>query len=317
MAGPGLAALALAACAGGASRTDVAVRVGSATVSRGAVEHWSAMVARESAERGESQSRLALHTLIVMQWIIREAAQRGLAISNREVERRMSSGGRGAVADATKWSGRRLGDLKLEATAELAAQGLREYVERQERAASHVPFAQVLRYWRNSPQFVHRERRTLNFIESLPSLSAGRRLKREIREGKRSLASVSIRETREPWRDPPAPGEANGIIHTAIFHAPLRVLEGPLPWNGVYAMFEVIHVAPPSRRPLSQVRSSIEVKLAGEARRRVRAAFVAAWRARWHELTDCRPGFVIGLCRQYRGHISNALEPFAVPAAGG
>jgi hypothetical protein len=314
-----LVAGSLAACSSSASNREVAVVVGGTTISRGAVGHWSGVHAAEAREAGRPSRQLALRTLVASAWIVGEAAARGFAISTAEVERRIAeragtSGDQHALSEIAAWSGRSLSDLKAETKTELAAQKLRLYVRRRERASSRVAASQVVSYWMHGSQFRHRERRTLNFVESLPTVAAGLRLRRAIRSGRRSISSVAIRETREPWGDEHERGAKNGVIHAAIFRSPLHVLEGPLPWNGVYALYEVVRVSPPGRWPLARFRASIEQQLASAARTRARAGFVAAWRERWRALTSCRPGFVISLCRQYRGRVGGAPEPFALPS---
>jgi hypothetical protein len=316
-----LLATSFAACAGGrgagGSGTGVAVRVGDATITRATVRHWSALFAKEPREPGQTPDRLALRYLIVSAWTTGEAAQKGAAVSDSAGERGTGGGqrspaGADASAGVSEWTGRSSADRGLETSTELAAEQLRRYVEGREREATHVSRSQVVRYWKHAPRFVHGERRTFHFIESLRSPAAGRRLRRELAQGAVSVARVSVLETREPWHDP---GEANAPIHRAIFRAPLHVLEGPLPWNGVYAMFEVVRASPPGRWPLATVSRSIERQLADDAQARVRLEFAAAWRAKWRALTDCSPGFVISLCRQYRGRGASEPVPFQ-PASG-
>lgn len=298
---------------GGEGRGSVAVRIGSLAITAHSVDHWSTVLADEGRTAGPSARERALELLISSEWIVGEAAHRGMTVHGSEIERKIaakrSTGGEDALTEVMKWTGRNISDLRYEIRTELAAARLQHYMARQEAIAARIPRAQVLRYYNREPQFRHSERRTFNFIEYLPSLAAGRRMAAEIRRGKR-IASVAIRETRERPSPLPVPGDVNGKIHTAIFRASPHVLVGPLPWNDSYAIFEVTRIILPGRQPLAKVQSAIEQKLAAEAREQMHAFVLDTWRARWRDLTKCRPGFVVQSCREYKRAPVSELDPF-------
>jgi PPIC-type PPIASE domain len=316
-----LRSLAVLTCAvmGGcaANRSDVAaVRIGGVALTSQRISHWAALLADEPAEPGVTPRIKALRFLVSAEWVVREAARRGMPVTGRDVTERMRErgvlGSSGAgLAAVMRWSGRSLRDLRYETAAELASRRLRSYVAREERIAARIAPAEVRRYYRHDSEFVHRELRTFNIVEYLRTPAAARKVMAEVERGRR-ISSIALHEARERPAGPAERGDPNGKIHAAIFRAPLHRLVGPLPLNFLYAFFEVTHITPAGRSPLTQVRRRmIERRLGDVARERVKAAFVRAWFERWHARTICRPEYMMQLCRQ-RHEARTSIDPFSI-----
>jgi hypothetical protein len=111
---------------------------------------------------------------------------------------------------------------------------------------------------------------------------------------------VAIHESFVKMKPAEVPPNKTAILR-AIFAAKANTLVGPLPLNGMWCFFQVTHVVPGVVQPLASVQGAIARQLASDRQRRELPRLVAAWRAKWIARTDCRPGYVVQKCRQYRG----------------
>ncbi len=314
-----LAVGALASC-GGDAGNQVVVRVGGRAITKAMVDHWTLVMSHDAAavdpsSQSETYRRQALGYLISSDWIVGEASEQGIPVSTAEVagqlQQKQSSvvDGENALAAFVKWAGRTKADLKLEIERELATTRLQQSLVSKENEAARPSHAAVLNYYEHTPSFVRPEHRRFEIVEHFPTAAAAQRVMRSVAMGK-DIASVAIHESGDRPSKLPELGP-NGRIHTAIFRARPGVLIGPLPLNNLYAFFEVRHITPRGREPLARVERSIEHTLAGKARQRTHAAFLAHWRSTWMARTTCRPGFVVQQCARYQGPITTEQDPFA------
>lgn len=315
----------LVACGAGGARDSVVVRVGRSAITSGTLADWmsamapehvvpdpprfTACIARQRAltlqpitaeleaecrQQYQTLRQQALDFLISSAWLIGEAADQGLAVSDQEVQRRLEEEGGP--------DGESVADVKVKIMAELAAARLRQTLKRTE---PKITPALIARYYaQHIEDFERRERRYFDIVERLPSSAAARGVMREVAMG-RSLSTMALHE----WLDRKNIADVLPLkkaIVRAIFAAKPHVLIGPTPLNERYAVFEVTRVIPAVVRPLAQVRNAIEKQLADEQERGVLAGFIRTWRAKWIARTDCRPGYVVQKCRQGGG--ARALE---------
>jgi hypothetical protein len=297
-----LVAFGLSAC-GGASHERVVLRVRRATVGTDVVGHlmtilapehfvpdpprFGKCVARLKAQAPESPSyaveeecrlryeelrQRALGLAISSEWLIGEAAERGLRPSGADLAAKARS-------------------------AESKLKGLL-----QGREAKLAP-AQVAAYYEQNPaQFGRPEKRYIDIVERIPTKGAAQAvLLATKRRG--DLHQVAIHEEFEEE------GLANVVpakraILRAIFAATPHTIVGPLPLNKKWCFFEVTSVIPRAVKPLAQVKASIEQRLAAERQRAALAGFIAAWRKKWIARTTCSPGYVVQKCSEYRGPLT-------------
>jgi hypothetical protein len=311
----------LAACGGGA-RDSVIVRVGEGTITKAALARWIAAMAPEhvapdppryracivhqeaispqsvKAELGEECQRQyqalrqqALDFLISSQWLIGEAADSGLRVSDHEVQARLEEGNASFPHPAAQ------ADARFGIEAELSAAKIRQALIRGE---PKVTRAQIAKYYtQNIRRFERQEQRSFDIVERLHSKAAARVVMRKIMLGT-SLSKIAVHEELERANiADTAPG--NRAIRRAIFVAKPGVLVGPMLLNNLYAVFAVTRIVPRVVQPLTRVQGSIETRLAEEQQRRTLAKFIKTWRSRWTARTDCHPGYVVQKCRQYTG----------------
>jgi PPIC-type PPIASE domain len=314
--------LGLSGC-GGAQPSPIVVRVGSALLDKRSVEHWTSVITRGAitanvASPGQQPLQRALALLIHSQWLIGEASRVGLRPSRQQLgqevqgQERSMPNGRAEFQELLASSGETLADVEFEARARWAATAL---ARRLHSAAANLARAQasasaIARFYRaHAARFHRRERRYYDLIERIPRRAAAVALARRLGTGRRFAEKASKEEPFRPKSFDGLPGQ--GVVYRAVFAARVGVLTGPLPLQGAYALFVLRRIEPPRVQPLAEVRGSIERRLLALAERRAVARLIADFHRRWLEQTDCRPGYVIYKCRQYRGPQLPERDPFA------
>ncbi len=284
------AVLGLFACGGG-TREAVVVQVGTTSITKGALNHWMAVMA-------SGQPRV-LAFLISSDWLIQEAANRHLKLSDQEVARRVEENKTSTEAELRGLGNETrptMAELEFEARAELVSAKIRQMLIENERPVTPPQIADY--YRKHKPVFLLPERRYFE-IDELRSEAAAMKVKREVESG-RSFAKLALSEERSSAE---SVGVGREGIDRAIFSAKPNVLTGPVLLSdvGVHSLFEVTRIVPASYQPLTAVTSSIAEQLITARRLRTRAEFTKAWTARWIAKTDCHPGYVVQKCRQYTG----------------
>jgi foldase protein PrsA len=310
----------LASCSGTASG-PVAVQVGDVSIHAATVDHWASAI-RQGSTVGASLGKApgtpkerALDFLISAHWLIGEAADQGLAVSDRSVERGLKDRTESAPEGHAQFdeelasSGQTTDDIKLEIKAELAAGLLRELVSSREPQLTSQE--EVLDYYhRNIAHFRIPEKRLVDLIESIPSRAAaialGERLGSSTQFAKRALHESVARQT---------PSEAaradNADLVHAIFTATPGKVAAPARFNGQWVLIVVRGTVPGRTRGLKEVEVQIERRLLAQRRRELFAEFVKGYTAKWRAKTDCRPGFVVQKCSQYHGPLKPEGDPLS------
>jgi foldase protein PrsA len=261
--------------------------------------------------------RQALGFLISSDWLVGEAAARGLAVPAREVQRRFQAlksgwlpGGEAELREFLQATGQTEADVRLAVEAELASSRLSQMVVKGER---RITPAQIARYYReNFQRFqVLPEERFFDILEHLKSKAAVGKVKREVASGK-SFARMTLHESLVRPRSFAAVGANQRPIERAVFSTRPGVLGGPVKFDNLDTLFEVTRIVPATRQTLAQAEASIKRWLATEQHRRVLAGFVRSWRRRWTARTDCRAGYVVQKCRQYPTSGSPPGDPYTL-----
>jgi hypothetical protein len=298
----------IAACGGDSASGGVAVRVGDAAIAKPVVDHWvSVMAAGRLPNQGTPRYRAlrsrATTFLIASQWLIGEAADRDVAVSDQEVKRGFRQreitafpGGSAELRSFLQATGETVTDIELEVKVQLALAKLRRLVTN---SAPAVTSAQVAKYYaQHMPRFAVPEQREV-WITSRKTAAYGRDVKRQVAAGE-SFTKLALPETFGIAGDAGVQ-RRRGPLQQAISSARLNALIGPVHDGVDYFVFEVKKIVVPHHKTLSQVASGIAEQLARERRRMALIDFNASWAAKWSALTDCRSGYIATPCRQYRG----------------
>jgi foldase protein PrsA len=306
-------------CSGGAP-VRTALSVGDVAIGQAAVAHWARAISAGEGSGGPlgqlhgSARERALEFLISARWLIGEAAGRGQAASDDTVERKLRDrieavpNGEAEFEKEISSLGRTGADVKLEIEAELAAAKLSQMVAR------HVPAvtpAEVAGYYRNhQAQFRVPDLRTIDLIEAIRTRAGAIALGRRTGPGKRFAAKALHELVRKQTPYEEAHRDNGALVH-AIFAAKLGTVAGPVRFHHAWALVVVRKVVPARIKPLAAVREEIAKRLASERRALARQSFIAAYRRKWIARTDCRPGFVVQKCSQYRGRLLPEPDPLS------
>jgi foldase protein PrsA len=312
----------LVGCSADASG-PVAVRIGDISISEATVSHWASTMKLGSLI-GASLGRVtgtprekALDFLLSANWLIGEASEQGLAVSDAAVARglkeRMESvpNGRDEFEQELASTGQTTDDVRLEIKAELAAGLLRNLVASREPGVTSQE--EVTDYYhRNIARFRVPERRLVDLIESIDSPAAAIALGERLGPGER-FAKRALRESVARQSPAEAARDDNAELVHAIFDATPGKIAAPARFNGQWVLIVARRSIPGRTKSLKEVEVDIERRLLTEQRRELSAEFIKAYRAKWTARTDCRPGFVVQKCSQYRG----ALKPEGDPLSSG
>lgn len=286
----------------------VVIRIGDAPITDVAVSHWVSVAdaSQRLSQNAQATRQEALERLVSLHWLIDEASARGEQPLGPTIRRRRAEkqailfpGGAAEEKQFLRVSKQTGSDLELEAAAELAAETLRHFsvvgtgVVRAKEIAAY--------YERHKNQFMVPERREV-LITNRKSNGAAEQVIHEVRDGK-SLASIAQHE----WvRLPSVKREA--ILDSIIGSTPLHELSAPVKMRVDYFVFEVEKILPVRQLSLAQARDSIARQLLAERNRRSRSQFAAALEKKWRSRTDCAPGYVVSVCRQYTGPVVRKAE---------
>jgi hypothetical protein len=318
-----LAIAGLPAC-GSARPEPSVIRVGDQPVTKGEVQHWTSIITHGAlvenltgaTQPGPREEALAL--LIDSRWLEGEAAHQGLRPSRGEIARlvgqqRRLAQGSGGFAAALSETGETIADVESEARAKWAAGALERRLTRMvdRQARMQVTKRMVADFYRTHAARYHkRERRYYDLYEQIPKRTEAVALAQRLRRGERVHQRANKEEPFRPRNFRNLPERA--ITFRAVFSAKkTNVVVGPLPLQGAWCLFILKRIVPARLQPLAEVRLSIERTLLATFERRERARLIAAYRWRWLARTDCRPGYVVQKCRQFRGSRVSEPEPFA------
>ncbi len=315
------AAVTIASCGSGKSSPAVA-QVGGASIDRTTVDHWASVIKRQSAlgasvgrSTGTYRER-ALGFLISSDWLVGEAAARGLEVSDSEVERGLKDriesvpNGRSEFQAELASTHQTIRDVELEVKATLAMEKLQEWLSRR---VSDVSEAEVADYYRhNLRKFRVPDQRVVDLIEDLPSraeaTALGDRLGPGQRFTKKAIREIVPRQT--PYEA--AHSENHQLVH-AIFAAEPGKVGGPASFNNHWVLLVVRKLVPGSVKPLASVKAEISKRLLDRRRQVTVTNYIASYRRKWTSRTTCRPGFIVQKCSEYRGRV----EPEGNPLSSG
>ncbi len=95
-------------------------------------------------------------------------------------------------------------------------------------------------------------------------------------------------------------GQEEKAFDTAIFAAQKGALSGPVKTAFGYYVFEVLSTKPGSQQTLAQVQASVKQQLTSTGQQAAFNKFVKEFKTKWKAKTDCRAGFVVEDCKQYK-----------------
>jgi foldase protein PrsA len=265
----------------------------------------------------------ALGDLLDIAWILGEAEERGVEVTDTEVERRFEQTKNQSFRSEEEYqrflrqSGFDQEDVNLRVELQLLSDKIQEEVG----AAYQLPEGDaaggesvatdedVEKYYEaNEAQFEQPEQRDVRVIvnrdqarveEARSQLDADdsdatwNRVAEEFSTDPTSRRQGGLRESVTPGILPPA-------VDSAVFEADEGVLEGPIQTPGGFYLFQVEGVTEASTQPLDeQLREQIRQQITGQEEQTFFQDFLGDYRDRWINRTICSEDYLIDRCDNY------------------
>jgi foldase protein PrsA len=265
-------------------------------------------------------SQEVLGFLISSEWVLGEAGSLGVNASDKEVKKRFETIRNQQFPKAAEFehflatSGQTVSDLLLRVKLNLLSSKIQQKIVRAKATVSHQ---EIEKYYKENPsRFGVPERRDLEIILSKTEAQA-KSAKKEVESGK-SFASVAKKVSIDPVSKESGgllPGVVKGqeekTLDEAAFKASPGVLEGPVKTPFGFYVFRVKKVTAGSTQPLKQSEATIKAQLIATKQQSALSNFVKKFKSKWTAKTDCRAGFVVMDCKQYKAPKSGTTGPTA------
>jgi foldase protein PrsA len=247
-----------------------------------------------------------LQFLISAQWIVGEAGDQGVKVTNAEVDKQFATTKQQSFpkeADFQKFlksSGMALDDLKFRVRVQALSDKLRTKVTK---GKDTVTDAQVKAYYdKNRARFAQPERRDLLVVltktkakadAALRALQAGQSFKAVAK--KYSIDQASKNQGGKLLAV--AKGQQEKSLDDAVFKAKQSKLYGPVKTQFGYYVFKVTKVTKASQQTVTQATATIKQLLQSQNQQKALDSFVKDFQKRWKDKTNCRNGFVTQDCK--------------------
>ena len=276
---------------------------------KGAAKPTTAELKSECEQQYTSLKQEVLGFLISSEWVIGEAANLGVKVSDAEVKKEFEKIKNEQFPKAAEFekflatSGQTVSDLLLRVKLNMLSSKIQQKIAEGKGAPSK---AEIEKYYKeNQSRFGTPEKRNVSIILTKTEAQANE-AKKEIESGK-SFASVAKSKSIDPTSKA-AGGELKGVVkgqeeaalNTAIFSAPLNKLSGPVKTPFGYYIYEVKSSTPGTQQTLKQSEASIKQQLTATTQQAALAKFVKEFKKTWTAKTDCRAEFVVMDCKQYK-----------------
>jgi len=247
-----------------------------------------------------------LQFLISAQWIVGEAGDQGVKVTDAEVDKQFATTKQQSFpkeADFQKFlksSGMQLDDLKFRVRVQALSDKLRTKVTK---GKDTVTDAQVSAYYnKNKARFAQPERRDLLVI--LTKTKAKADAARRALEAGQSFRAVAKKYSIDQASKNQggkllavAKGQQEKSLDDAVFKAKTSKIYGPVKTQFGYYVFKVTKVTKASQQTLAQATPTIKQLLQSQNQQKALDSFVKDFQKRWKDKTNCRSGFVTQDCK--------------------
>jgi foldase protein PrsA len=260
--------------------------------------------------------------LISSDWVLGEGSDLGVKLSDKEVKKQFEKIKNQQFPKAGEFerflatSGQSTSDLLLRVKLNMLSSKIQEKISKQK----HTPTkAEIEKYYNeNKQRFGAPEKRTAEVILTKTE-GAAKSAKREVESGK-SFASVAKRVSIDPTTKTTggllkevAKGQQEKALDSALFSAKPNVLSGPLKTTFGFYVYRLKGTTPGSQQTLAQSEASIKSQLTATQQQTSLSKFVKSFKAKWKAKTDCRSGFVVKDCKQFKEPKTSTSTTPAVP----
>ncbi len=257
----------------------------------------------------KSLSRGVLGYLISSAWVLEEANSLGVKLSDKEVKKEFEKDKNAQFPLASEFekfqasSGETVSDLLLSLKLKMLSQKIQQKIVNNQVKPTQ---ADIQKYY-NEHQSLYGVPATRSVeIILTKTEAAAKSAKKEVESGK-SFASVAKRVSIDPTSKANGgllpkvvKGQEEKALDAAIFSASKNVLSGPVKSPFGYYIFEILASTPASQQSLAQAQASIKTSLVSSRQQAAMSKFAKDFKTKWIGKTDCRNGYVVADCKQYK-----------------
>lgn len=270
-----------------------------------------------------SLKQSVLGYLISANWVLSEAAERGVKVSDAEVEKQFNQiksqqfPTEAAFQKFLASTGYTVSDVLLRVKLDLLSTKLQQKISKE---AGATPTQKEIQsyYEQHKSQYGQAEKRNILIVLTKTQAQA-EKAKKEIESGK-SFASVAKADSIDPVSKAAGgslPGVVKGqeekALDEAVFSAKVKVLGGPIKTPFGYYIYEVTKVIPGSQQALSSVQATIKQQISAEKQQKAVSEFVKNFRKKWTARTECRSEYSVQDCKSYKAPKTSTGTTTATP----
>jgi foldase protein PrsA len=293
---------------------------------KGQAKPTAATLKAQCEQQYAALKQQVLGYLISANWVIGEASDQGVKVTDNEVKKQFSQIKNQQFpkeADFQRFlanTGYTVSDVLLRVKLDLLSRKIQQKISKS--AGAKPSQKEIAAYYeQHKSQYGQPERRDIMIILAKTQAQA-EKAKKEVESGK-SFASVAKKSSIDPVSKAAGgslPGVVKGqeekALDEAIFKAKLNVLGGPIKTPFGFYIYEVKKTLPANQQPLSAVQSSIQQQITAQKSQKSLSQFVKNFRKKWTARTECRGEYSVQDCKGYKAPKTSALPSTAVPQTG-
>jgi foldase protein PrsA len=244
--------------------------------------------------------------LVSYKWIQGEANQQGIKVTDAEVkksfdaQRKQNFPKEADYQKFLKTSGQSQADIMLRVKLDLLSQKIRDKVIK---GKDQVSDAQIQAFYdKNKARFTQAETRDLQIVLTKTKAKAGA-AKAALQHGQswtKVVKQYSV-DAASKAKGGKLPGQAKGTLEksldAAVFAAPKNKLTGPIKTQFGFYVFRVTNIKKATTQSLADAKATIKQTLVSQNQQKALNTFVADFRKRWRDKTECQSGYTTSDCK--------------------
>ena len=284
---------------------------------KGKAKPTAAQLKTQCEQQYTSLKQSVLGYLISANWVLSEAAEQGVKVSDNEVKKQFNQiksqqfPTEAAFQKFLASTGYTVSDVLLRVKLDLLSTKLQQKISK--KAGKKPSQSEVKAYYeQHKSQYGQPEKRNILIILTKTQAQA-EKAKKEIESGK-SFSSVAKAVSIDPVSKAAGgslPGVVKGqeekALNEAVFSAKVNVLGGPIKTPFGYYIYQVTKTIPGNHQSLSQVQSSISQQITAEKQQKAVSEFVKNFRKKWTARTECRSEYSVQDCKSYKAPASTGI----------
>jgi foldase protein PrsA len=276
---------------------------------KGQTAPTTAQLKSQCEQQYKQLQQQVLGFLISSDWVVGEAAHLGVKVSDAEVHKQFQKIKTQQFPRAAEFekflasTGQSTSDLLLRVKLNLLSAKIQEKIAKQKHTVTKADVEKF--YNENKQRYGTPEKRNVEIILAKTEAAANK-AKQEVESGK-SFASVAKQVSIDPTSKANGglltevvKGQQEKSLDAAIFSAKANALGGPLKTAFGYYVYRVKSSTPGTQQSLAQAEAAIKSQLTSTQSQTALTKFVKDFRNKWKGMTECRSGYVVKDCKQFK-----------------